>query len=175
MLYVFDLDGLVWYPEMYHLWGSGGSPFSRNGLDVDDAAGARVRALGDLRPVLNELLKDDTNVLGVASSCDEPEWALECLSLFRLDESTTFEELFGDRVVVQKASSKQIHFKRLREITGIDYAEMVFFDNEMHNCRSVAKLGVTCVYSPSFKGVSTRHLDLIRENFPNTDGSVLEL
>jgi len=25
---------------------------------------------------------------------------------------------------------------------------MLFFDNEMQNCRDVAKLGVTCVYTP---------------------------
>jgi hypothetical protein len=25
---VFDLDGCTWWPEMYHLWGGGGSPFT---------------------------------------------------------------------------------------------------------------------------------------------------
>ena len=27
---VFDLDGCVWWPEMYHLWGGGGSPFKNS-------------------------------------------------------------------------------------------------------------------------------------------------
>ena len=29
---VFDLDGCTWWPEMYHLWGGGGSPFTPQGL-----------------------------------------------------------------------------------------------------------------------------------------------
>jgi magnesium-dependent phosphatase 1 len=27
---VFDLDGCVWDPEMYELWGGGGAPFKPN-------------------------------------------------------------------------------------------------------------------------------------------------
>ena len=46
-------------------------------------------------------------------------------------------------------SNKQEHFKKLKsEYKSIDYSEMLFFDNEMGNIRSVSKLGVKCVYCP---------------------------
>mmetsp|Transcript_36032 Transcript_36032/g.74093 ORF Transcript_36032/g.74093 Transcript_36032/m.74093 type:complete len:80 (-) Transcript_36032:224-463(-) len=45
-------------------------------------------------------------------------------------------------------SSKTSHFKNIHKATGIPYSDMIFFDNEEHNCRNVAPLGVTCVYTP---------------------------
>ena len=46
-------------------------------------------------------------------------------------------------------SNKQEHFKKLKlEYGSIEYSEMLFFDNEMGNIKSVSKLGVKCVYCP---------------------------
>ena len=78
---VFDLDGCTWWPEMYHLWG--GSPFSPtpNG-NVKDRANTTVKIIGDLREILLDVQTDskwsDTKI-AVASSCDEPSWARECI------------------------------------------------------------------------------------------------
>jgi len=44
--------------------------------------------------------------------------------------------------------NKTTHFRRIRDASGIAYQDMLFFDNEMRNCRDVSKLGVTCVYTP---------------------------
>lgn len=44
--------------------------------------------------------------------------------------------------------SKIAHFKRIRERTGVEYSEMLFFDNESWNVREVERLGVVCVYCP---------------------------
>ena len=43
---VFDLDGCVWYPEMYMLWG-GGAPFNTqpNG-DLKDRSGSKCYLMG---------------------------------------------------------------------------------------------------------------------------------
>ena len=43
---IFDLDGCLWDPEMYELWG-GGAPFSDNGDGtLADKSGVTVRLLG---------------------------------------------------------------------------------------------------------------------------------
>ena len=43
---VFDLDGCLWYPDMYMLWG-GGAPFTEGGSgELTDRAGQRVQMLG---------------------------------------------------------------------------------------------------------------------------------
>src|SRR5689334_20172133 len=86
-LIAFDLDGTLWRPEMYELWG-GGAPFkmSSNGKDVIDQRGQQVKLLGITDKVLHDLKTDsrlqDIKVAWV-STCDEPEWAKECLGIFK--------------------------------------------------------------------------------------------
>merc|ERR1711955_68175 len=83
---VFDLDGCVWDPEMYELWGGGGAPFKvlQNG-NLSDRSGTAVRLLGDVRQIMYELKRSNqwsNTVIAVASSCDEPSWAKECIQKF---------------------------------------------------------------------------------------------
>ena len=80
---VFDLDGCLWAPEMYELWGRGGAPFTltKNG-NLKDRGGEEVGLLGDVRNIMLELKTDEKwkdTVIGVASTCDEPSWAQECI------------------------------------------------------------------------------------------------
>jgi hypothetical protein len=75
-MFVFDLDGCVWEPEMYEIWG-GGSPFKtqKNG-NVKDCKGQEVYFLGDVRKILYELHTDSKyadSIVGVASTCDGKE------------------------------------------------------------------------------------------------------
>ena len=82
---VFDLDGCLWSPEMYELWGRGGSPF----VDGPDGTmltcnGETVRLLGDARDVLRDLRA--TGIMaGISSRTDEPAWARELLDRFDVD------------------------------------------------------------------------------------------
>ena len=47
---VFDLDGCVWYPEMYMLWG-GGAPFETQPKgDLRDKAGQKCYLMGVFVP-----------------------------------------------------------------------------------------------------------------------------
>ena len=80
-----DLDGCLWAPDMYMLWG-GGAPFSKqeNG-ELLDTRGQRVRMLGAVPEVLLELKTDPKwadAVVCIASCTDEPSWAQECMRLF---------------------------------------------------------------------------------------------
>eukprot|EP00933_Yihiella_yeosuensis_P046522 TRINITY_DN42055_c0_g1_i1.p1 TRINITY_DN42055_c0_g1~~TRINITY_DN42055_c0_g1_i1.p1 ORF type:complete len:222 (-),score=37.58 TRINITY_DN42055_c0_g1_i1:254-919(-) len=83
---VFDLDGCLWHPDMYMLWGKGGAPFN---LQTDgtlrDRAGNCVAMHSGVPGVMTELSDDDSwkgVLVAVASCCDEPSWAWECLSKF---------------------------------------------------------------------------------------------
>ena len=62
----FDLDGTLWSPDMYELWGGGGAPFREKKGEEDvllDRAGNTVRLLGVTRRVLAELhARDDCEV-----------------------------------------------------------------------------------------------------------------
>ena len=83
---VFDLDGCVWNPEMYELWGGGGAPFkARQDGNLSDRAGTIVRLIGDVGQIMSEFKTDskwEGSVIAVASSCDEPTWARECIQKF---------------------------------------------------------------------------------------------
>ena len=50
--------------------------------------------------------------------------------------------------------SKTEQFEKLRRKAGVEYEEMLFFDNEQRNCVEVGQLGVHCVYTPG-QGPST--------------------
>jgi len=71
---VWDLDGCVWDPEMYQLWG-GGAPFlAGEGGNLVDVKGQNVRLIGDVRQIMAELHSDPkwaNTTVACASCCDE--------------------------------------------------------------------------------------------------------
>ncbi len=80
---VWDLDGTLWAPEMYQLWGRGGAPFTvLDSGNVRSVGREEVAVLEDGRRLLEELSRRGI-VLGIASTTDEPEWAMQCLRLMR--------------------------------------------------------------------------------------------
>lgn len=154
---VFDLDGTLWAPEMYELWG-GGAPFEAKdgGRSVTDRAGREVRLLRDTREILEGLLANEAvasgeTTLGIASTCDEPAWARECLEKIMLQtpsgESVRMGSVFRHNEIY-KARSKKEHFIAIHRASGADFEDMAFFDNQMNNIRAVKELGVHCVYTP---------------------------
>lgn len=151
-LVAFDLDGTVWTPDMYQLWG-GGAPFHHapNGKDLLDCSGSLVRLIGISSEVLHELKNvsslQDVKVAWV-SCTDEPEWASECLSKFCTSPGSVPLNRIADSVQIYKAN-KQVHFMNIKkDFPDIEFAQMLFFDNESSNVRTVSKLGVRCIYCP---------------------------
>lgn len=150
-LVAFDLDGTVWSPDMYMLWG-GGSPFTvaQNKRDLIDSKGNKVKLLGVIDRILHELRTEPTlRPIKVAwvSCTDEPEWADECLRKFHTSGGNPLFTC-ADSSQIFKAN-KQTHFKRLQaEYPSISFEDMLFFDNEYGNIQSVSRLGVKCVYCP---------------------------
>ena len=173
---VFDLDGCVWRPEMYELWG-GGAPFTDHGDGtLRDRAGVRVWLLGAVREVLRELhcsAEWSGAVVAIASRTDEPSWAEACLQQFSIDDGRggAFEmkEAFAAEEIYKGA--KTGHFRSLARKTGIALSEMLFFDNELGNCRDVATLGVTCVHCPD--GVTEDIWRLALRSYPAPKGRVV--
>ena len=171
---VFDLDGCLWYPDMYMLWG-GGAPFSlRTDRDLDDRAGKRVYLMGAVSEVLYELKTADEwkeTVIAVASCTDEPEWAQECMRKFEIGQA-------GSGVYVKDVmqleeihkGNKRGHLKSIADATGIALEDMLFLDNERGNCVDVAALGVTVAYCP--EGVTAEAWRLALEKFP-TKGDII--
>jgi len=151
--FVFDLDGCCWDPEMYELWG-GGSPFKENkDGTLSDKRGTKIHLLGDVRDILHELHTDPKwkeSIVAIASTCDEPKWARECLKKFPVAPGVTMEEVFQpDCCEIYKAYGKNEHINAIAKKSGIDIKDMIFFDNQTNNTSCVAGMkGPTVVYTP---------------------------
>jgi len=132
---VFDLDGCVWDPEMYELWGKGGSPFKvlKDG-NLSDRSGTTVRLLGDIRKIMNDFKTDPTwssSVIAVASSCDEPDWARECIQKFAIgfDDKFTLKDVFSPNHIEIYKKTKDHHLRSIQDKCGndISFKDMIFF------------------------------------------------
>lgn len=149
-LIAFDLDGTVWTPDMYQLWG-GGAPFTYNDSNnqLIDKKGNTVRLLGISDTIMHDL--KSTSVLSEiivawVSCTDEPVWANECMNKFLTNPGRKPIATAADTSQIFTAN-KQNHFRNLKkEYPHIEYKDMLFFDNEYGNIRDVKKLGVHCVH-----------------------------
>lgn len=172
---VFDLDGCLWAPDMYMLWG-GGAPFAvRDDRDLDDTFGKRVHLLGDVRNILHQLstaTEWEGVVVAVASCTDEPEWARECMRKFEVGPAGSGRSII-DCIDVEEIAkgNKQGHLRRIAEQTGVGLEEMVFFDNERPNCVDVAALGVSVAWVPD--GVTAGAWEQSLARFPEP-GSIFD-
>lgn len=139
--------------------------------------------------------------VGISSRTDEPNWARELLEKFTIDQrdglhtdSLALEGLtnqkntelsdihsfplidaFTPELCELAKDSKLQHFERILKNAGsnIKMEDILFFDNEMGNCRQVASLGVTVCYCPD--GVTTREWDLSISKFPVNNGQIIRL
>lgn len=163
-LVAFDLDGTIWSPDMYMLWG-GGSPFRVvSKTELRDRQNQKVQLLGISGEILDTIATArDTNaddqdaasstwpdpktIVAWVSCTDEPRWAEECMQKFRTPRNVPLV----DRVDVQciYKANKQTHFRDLQQqYPQIEFCDMLFFDNERSNIHEVQKLGVHSVYCP---------------------------
>lgn len=166
---VFDLDGCLWEPEMYELlYGSGGAPFSlRSDGDLKDRSGNHIQLIGDVRQIMHELKTDpkwkDTKI-AIASKCNEPNWADECLDKFELPDKIKLRSVFHPDLIEVYFGCKENHLKAIASKSKIDLKDMIFFDNQMDNCRDVANIGVTVSYTPN--GVTRQAFDKVLAAYP---------
>ena len=155
-LIVFDLDACLWLPEMYEL---STAPTTYSATKGGVAAGGDVvRLFPGAQAVLKQLLTDSSFAsvrVAVASSTTEPAYANRCLEALPVDASGQREERLSDlvefRQIYPGCKGKQ-HFPALHKQSGIEYAQMLFFDDCTYsdNAGEVAACcpGVTCVRTP---------------------------
>lgn len=192
-LIIFDLDGCLWSPEMYEILyfqGGQGSPFTKDDKDpaiLRTKGGAPVKLLGNVRDVMYELQYDSKwwgTHIGISSRTDEPNWARELLEKFQIyntagdannSEYTPFpmKQVFTMGICELAHDSKVQHFERIIQNApgNLKFEDCLFFDNELGNCRQVAKLGVTVCYCPN--GVTKEDWEVAIASFPKTNGKVI--
>lgn len=81
--------------------------------------------------------------------------------------------MFDSNLIEIYYGNKQNHLKAIADKTGFELTEMIFFDNQMDNCRDVAQIGVTVAYTPS--GVTREAFDKALEVFPAQKGQIVKV
>ena len=135
-LVVFDLDYTLWpFWVDTHVT----PPFHKKGGDVFDSFGERVTAFPEVPDVL-QWLHEEGFLVAAASRTGEIRGAQQLVKLFGWEKFFKYSEIYP--------GCKKRHFSRFREQSGIEYSEMIFFDDEGRNIRDLKEVGVVSVLVP---------------------------
>mmetsp|Transcript_4572 Transcript_4572/g.9138 ORF Transcript_4572/g.9138 Transcript_4572/m.9138 type:complete len:328 (-) Transcript_4572:115-1098(-) len=166
-LLVFDLEGTLWEPDVETVErNGGGAPYTlepRSG-DILDRNGLRIGLIGDTRDALYDLFEDDGHWAGVklaAISNDDHsfETTKNFLKMFRIDDGLRLFQVF-DHIVLKRGTVKN-HLEIIRTRTGIEYQDMLYYDNQRYNVAEAQDLGCCALYVKEgfAEGTFTKSLD----------------
>ncbi|KAH7082943.1 acid phosphatase-domain-containing protein [Paraphoma chrysanthemicola] len=139
---VFDLDYTLW-PFWVDTHVTGPIKATEGGLKVKDRYGEGYGFYSDVAGVL-EALKAKSILVGAASRTHAPDLGREMLKLLKVPTTSGSSSRaidYFDHMQIYPGS-KTTHFTRIHRDSGIEYDEMLFFDDESRN-KNVEVLGVT--------------------------------
>ncbi|KAK4877334.1 hypothetical protein RN001_009840 [Aquatica leii] len=133
-LIVFDLDYTLW-PFWMH--SQVNPPFSKSVSGaVLDSKGITIKHYEEVPKVL-ETLKQKGYVLAIASRTPKVNSAQQLIELFDWNKYFTYKEIYPGR--------KTMHFSKVRTQSGIQFDDMLFFDDELRNIYDLRSAGVVSV------------------------------
>ncbi|XP_015126383.1 magnesium-dependent phosphatase 1 [Diachasma alloeum] len=133
-LLVFDLDYTLWpFWVDTHVT----PPFKKGKNNaIVDAHGQNIRYYEQVPDVLKKL-HDEGYELGVASRTSEIKGAFQLLNLFGWEKYFKYKEIYP--------GCKVSHFNKIRKASGVDFEDMIFFDDEHRNIRDLTEAGVLSI------------------------------
>ncbi|ORX95974.1 acid phosphatase-domain-containing protein [Clohesyomyces aquaticus] len=143
-LVVFDLDYTLW-PFWVDTHVTPPIKALEGGLKVKDRYGEGYGFYSDVGRVLDALKQKGIRI-GAASRTHAPDLGREMLKLLKIPHSSPSSKEsqraidYFDHLQIYPGS-KTTHFERIRRDSGIDYTDMLFFDDESRN-KNVEVLGV---------------------------------
>lgn len=142
---VFDLDYTLW-----PFWVDRGInielPFKHVGENkVCDATGREVKSFPDIKPLLQRLHTEGYKI-GIASEAFLKEECSRLVSLFGWDKYIDYKEIYP--------GSKIFHFVKIKKASGVEFCDMLYFDDEKEHLEEVAGTctGITTYWAD--RGVS---------------------
>ncbi|KAM0716467.1 hypothetical protein Q7P37_007912 [Cladosporium fusiforme] len=154
---VFDLDYTLW-PFWIDTHVTPPLKRSPDGLTVKDRYGESYGFYNDTAGILSSIKQKDI-ILGAASRTHTPELAREALTMLKIPRSSGSSgphafSLFDHLEIFP--GDKKTHFAKLQKKSGVEYEEMLFFDDESRN-KNVETLGV--VMQLVNNGMSKKEVD----------------
>lgn len=142
-LVVLDIDYTIW-PLHVDCYVS--PPFKPDGKGgAIDSDGTKIGLFSDVKEIMSEL--DSVGIkMAAASSTTDPSASVALQGVLGVYDLFHFKEIYPRR--------KFEHFKRIRKDSGVEYHDMLFFDDEYGNIEDVSTLGVTCYYIEDDQGIT---------------------
>ncbi|KAG5883830.1 hypothetical protein JTB14_033751 [Gonioctena quinquepunctata] len=133
-LIVFDLDYTLW-PFWVDTHVS--PPFKKgsNGT-ITDSAGTRITCYPHVPEVLKNLYEEGYT-MAIASRTTELKGACQLIQLFGWEKYFRHKEIFP--------GGKVTHFNNIKSQSGVEFDDMIFFDDEQRNIRDISELGVVSI------------------------------
>jgi len=152
-LIVFDLDYTLWpFWVDTHVT----PPFRRKHDVVRDRDDRIVNFYPEVPQVL-AWLHGEGYTLGVASRTSEIRGANQLMKLFDWEKYFKYKEIYP--------GCKVAHFKKFKQHSGLDYSEMMFFDDEHRNIWDLKKLGVASFLVQRDEGVMRKIVEYGLDRF----------
>lgn len=136
---VFDLDYTLW-PFWIDTHVTPPLKRSSDGLTIKDRYGEAYGFYNDTAGILSSIKEKDI-VLGAASRTCAPELAREALNMLKIPGSSSKHAMSMFDHLEIYPGDKKTHFAKLQKKSGLEYEEMLFFDDESRN-KNVETLGV---------------------------------
>jgi magnesium-dependent phosphatase 1 len=129
-LIVFDLDYTLWpFWVDTHV----DPPFKPDGKGgAFDRQNYHIELYPDVRDLLNDVSSKGI-LLAVASRTQAPDAAHKLLRAMDMDKYFHYREIYP--------GSKVAHFESLKKNSGVQYTDMLFFDDEHRNILDINQLG----------------------------------
>jgi magnesium-dependent phosphatase 1 len=151
---VFDLDYTLW-PFWIDTHVTPPLKRTSDGLTIKDRYGESYGFYNDTAAILSSI-REKNIVLGAASRTCAPELAREALTMLKIPGTSSRHALgMFDHLEIYPGD-KKTHFAKLQKKSGLEYEEMLFFDDESRN-KNVETLGV--VMQLVKDGVSMKEID----------------
>ncbi|XP_018323153.1 magnesium-dependent phosphatase 1 isoform X1 [Agrilus planipennis] len=133
-LIAFDLDYTLWpFWVDTHVT----PPFRKTAQNnIMDAVGSKVSCYPEVPQVLKQLSEDGYK-LAAASRTGEIHGAFQLLDLFGWNKYFNYKEIYP--------GSKVKHFNQFRKQSGIEFKDMLFFDDEHRNIADLERIGVVSI------------------------------
>ena len=116
-----------------------------------------MRLFDDIPAIWHAIKTDpefENTQLAIASCCDEPEWARQLFTFFKVGPNLTMKQCIDHAEI--HYGNKQGHLKQISEALGVDLTDMIFFDDQRGHITDAKAIGVSAVQTPR-GGVSWKH------------------
>ena len=149
---VFDLDWTLWRRPRFRV----GPPWTA----IDDGRGGIRSACGEVVTVFDGSreallrLADAGVPVSVASRTHRQQWALDWMTMLRLDDTRTLADVIGQSPVVLRDGPKSLHLREIAARTSVPFDRMLYFDDSYSDLLHAEELGVMAVHCPASHGVA---------------------